>query len=205
MIGLFSGARVNEIAQMSLADIVEDNGVYYFNIEDDEEVGKKLKTVNSRRKIPIHPKLPELGLVEYINTLKKMGYNRVFPELKPHLTKGYGRPVSSWFNESLLANRLGVSRDRKQSFHSFRHTAVTALKAHNVSPEIRAQILGHVRGENETTGRYSKDMVPAHITPVIELLDFRLPPIALFIISDGLGALTDALRMKRGVGNKSKS
>ena len=198
LLGLLTGARVNEIAQLILDDILAEDDVYYLNLESDSESGKKLKNANARRKIPIHSTLIDLGFIDYVNALKNAGYARLFPELKPHKTKGYGRPVSAWFNESLLARRLNVERNRTKSFHSFRHSVSTLLKEKGVSPELRAQLVGHVRGETETEVRYSKDLKPIHMIEVVEKIDFSLPAIAKFKISDGLDAVRDALRRKRG-------
>ncbi len=198
LLGLMTGARVNEIAQLLLSDVLADDGVYYLNLESDNESGKKLKNANARRKIPLHSKLISLGFIDYVNALKDAGYTRLFPELKPHKTKGYGRPVSAWFNESLLAGRLKLERNRSKSFHSFRHSVSTLLKEKGVSSELRAQLLGHVRGETETEVRYSKDLKPIHMIEVVEKIDFSLPDIAEFNIPDGLDAVRDALRRKRG-------
>lgn len=44
VVGLDDGARVNEIAQLMLDDVLADDGVYYLNLESDSENGKKLKT-----------------------------------------------------------------------------------------------------------------------------------------------------------------
>ncbi|EPO1789856.1 tyrosine-type recombinase/integrase [Cronobacter turicensis] len=198
LLGLLTGARVNEIAQLLLDDILAEDDVYYLNLESDSESGKKLKNANARRKIPIHSTLIYLGFIDYVNALKNAGYARLFPELKPHKTKGYGRPVSAWFNESLLARRLNVERNRTKSFHSFRHSVSTLLKEKGVSPELRAQLVGHVRGETETEVRYSKDLKPIHMIQTVEKIDFSLPEIAKFNIPDGLDAVRDALRRKRG-------
>ncbi|HGH4664471.1 TPA: DUF6538 domain-containing protein [Enterobacter kobei] len=198
LLGLMTGARVNEISQLLLGDILAEGGVYYLNLENDSESGKKLKNANARRKIPLHSKLISLGFIDYVNALKDAGYVRLFPELKPHKTKGYGRPVSAWFNESLLAGRLKLERNRSKSFHSFRHSVSTLLKEKGVSSELRAQLLGHVRGETETEVRYSKDLKPIHMIEVVEKIDFSLPEIAKFNIPDGLDAVRDALRRKRG-------
>lgn len=46
--------------------------------------------------------------------------------------------------------------------------------------------------------RYSKDLKPIHMIEVVEKIDFSLPAIAKFKISDGLDAVRDALRRKRG-------
>ncbi|HFV9237517.1 TPA: tyrosine-type recombinase/integrase [Enterobacter mori] len=197
LMGVLTGARVNEIAQLLLDDVLAEDGVYYLNLESDSENGKKLKNANARRKIPIHSTLIGLGFIDYVNALKDAGYDRVFPELKPHKTKGYGRPVSAWFNESLLARRLKLERNRTKSFHSFRHSVSTLLKEKGVSPELRAQLVGHVRGETETEVRYSKDLKPIHMIEVVEKIDFSLPVIEKFNIPDGLDAVRDALRRKR--------
>ncbi|MDU7187743.1 MAG: SDR family NAD(P)-dependent oxidoreductase, partial [Klebsiella sp.] len=50
---------------------------------------KSLKTVNAIRQVPIHPRLIELGLLEYVDALKVAGYDRLFPELKHNKIKGY--------------------------------------------------------------------------------------------------------------------
>lgn len=197
LLGLMTGARVNEISQLMLSDVLADDGIYYLNFESDSENGKKLKNANARRKIPIHSKLIDLGFIDYVSALKNAGYDRLFPELKPHKSKGYGRPVSAWFNESLLAGRLKLERNRTKSFHSFRHAVSTLLKEKKVSPELRAQLVGHVRGETETEVRYSRDLKPMHMVEVVEKIEFSLPQIAKFNIPDGLDAIEDALRRKR--------
>jgi hypothetical protein len=63
------------------------------------------------------------------------------------------------------------------------------LKEKGVSSELRAQLLGHVRGETETEVRYSKDLKPIHMIEVVEKIDFSLPDIAKFNIPDGLDGL----------------
>ncbi|KAJ9434351.1 Phage integrase family protein [Candidatus Pantoea symbiotica] len=197
LLGLFTGARVNEIAQLYLKDLLEEDGVFYLNLDSDEASGKKLKNANARRKIPLHSVIINLGFIDYVQALRDSGYERLFPELKAHRTKGFGRPVSAWFNESLLAGRLKMARNRSKSFHSFRHTVATHLKEKGVSSEFRKQLLGHVRGETETEVRYSKDLKPVHMIAVIEQLDFELPNICKFNSEDGLSAINNAILIKR--------
>ncbi|BDO04984.1 hypothetical protein KAM622c_45710 [Klebsiella quasipneumoniae subsp. quasipneumoniae] len=66
---------------MLLSDVLADDGVYYLNLESDNESGKKLKNANARRKIPLHSKLISLGFIDYVNALKDAGYARLFPAL----------------------------------------------------------------------------------------------------------------------------
>jgi hypothetical protein len=69
---LFLGLRPDEAAQLHVADLKRtQKGTWYLDIEatadDDEETNgavKTLKTVNSRRKIPLHPELLKIGLVQ---------------------------------------------------------------------------------------------------------------------------------------------
>jgi integrase len=69
---LFLGLRPDEAAQLHVADLKRtQKGTWNLDIEatadDDEETNgavKTLKTVNSRRKIPLHPELLKIGLVQ---------------------------------------------------------------------------------------------------------------------------------------------
>lgn len=197
LLALFTGARVNELAQLMLDDIKENDGIYFFNFDIDDESDKKLKNANARREIPVHSVLIKLGLIEYVQVLRSAGYDRLFPEITPNTVKGHGKAVSAWFNESILNKRLKLERNRTKSFHSFRHSVSTLLKEKGVSSELRAQLAGHVRGTTETEVRYSKDLKPLYMVEVVERIDFSLPEIAKFNIPDGLDALRDALRRKR--------
>ncbi|WP_271874423.1 site-specific integrase [Pectobacterium sp. A5351] len=106
LIGFFTGARINELCQLYLDDIKQDAvGFYFFEISN-ERADQSLKTIHSRRKIPLHPTLIKLGLVRYCEALKKAGHERLFPELPYHPVKGYGDKASDWFNRSLLKERL---------------------------------------------------------------------------------------------------
>ncbi|HIA2696839.1 TPA: DUF6538 domain-containing protein, partial [Escherichia coli] len=100
LIGFFTGARINELCQLYLDDIKQDAvGFYFFEISN-ERADQSLKTIHSRRKIPLHPTLIKLGLVRYCEALKKAGHERLFPELPYHPVKGYGDKASDWFNRS---------------------------------------------------------------------------------------------------------
>ncbi len=97
LIGLLTGARLGEIAQLGIDDIWQnDSGVWLFDITDgadqDDDASpakKRLKNSNARRQIPVHPKLIELGLLDWHKQLQQHGYKRLFPELKFDAVKGY--------------------------------------------------------------------------------------------------------------------
>jgi len=63
LIGLYTGARLNEICQLHLEDLEQiNNGLYVFNFNCGSE-DKTVKTRSSSRIIPIHSKLIDLGLI----------------------------------------------------------------------------------------------------------------------------------------------
>ncbi|VGO14443.1 hypothetical protein PDESU_03004 [Pontiella desulfatans] len=62
---LYTGARLNEIAQLSVSDLCVVDDIPCFNITTEGEVAKSLKNARSRRLIPVHPALIELGLLRY--------------------------------------------------------------------------------------------------------------------------------------------
>ncbi len=76
-----------------------------------------MKAVHAIRQVPLHPRLIELGLLEYVNALKAAGYDRLFPELKHNKIKGY-RAAPKSFNENYFGKVLGFPHDDKK--HSTR-------------------------------------------------------------------------------------
>lgn len=204
LLGIYTGARLNELSQLYITDLkVTDTGVYYldFNLDgpdklDADEPDKSLKTVNSQRIVALHPHLIELGLPPYVKALSEAGYCRLFPELKRDEVKGYGKPAGSWFNERFLGKQLAIPRDGKRTFHSFRHTFITALSELGVPPDIQAQLAGHSRGETIAAVRYRKDTDAERLLDYVKQLDFKLPEIKPFVVADGLAAVRDGLRRK---------
>ena len=79
--GLYSGARVGELAQLYLRDFADIHGVKFFRISDDND-GQSVKNASSRRLVPIHPDLLELGLWDRVERLRAQGQERLFPDLQ---------------------------------------------------------------------------------------------------------------------------
>ncbi|MCX7278126.1 MAG: hypothetical protein NTZ15_12520 [Burkholderiales bacterium] len=126
-----------------------------------------------------------------------MGHVRLFPELTWDETKGYGKYVGRWFNQQLLGTALGLVRNGKQTFHSFRHTFITACSNAEMPERLRNELAGHSRGQGEGHATYIKDRSADEQAPYIEKLNFGLLNVAPFNVTEGLKALQDALRRKR--------
>ena len=165
LIALYSGARLTEICQLYLSDIKVIDSVYVFDVNGTQD--KKLKNSSSKRLIPIHSKLIELGLITYLNQLKLSKEKRLFPELKLR-RDGYGQDASKWFGR--YRKRIGID-DSTKVFHSFRHTMIDQLKQKEVPKEMVANIAGHL-DESVTFGRYGKNYKPEVMQQYIELLQF---------------------------------
>jgi integrase len=176
LLGLFTGARSNEIAQLRLCDFIENAGVRCINITHDLEGGTRTKNASSNRILPLHPVLWEIGLDDYLNDLKSLGADRLFPNLPADPKTGKREKyLSRDFNETLLAE-VGVHRLRVKVFHSFRDTVADTLASANVHAAYIADWLGHAR-EGVTAvnyvGVYSVDVGKNIILPSLNFkLDF---------------------------------
>ncbi|HGE8282535.1 TPA: DUF6538 domain-containing protein [Serratia marcescens] len=202
LLALYTGGRMNELCQLYLSDIrVSENGVAYldFNLDApdkvmDSEADKSLKTLNALRQMPIHPELIRLGFLKYVEALKSDGQERLFPELKFNKTKGYRGYASKWFNELYCGNQLGLERNGKIVFHSFRHNYVNSLDRLELSERMIAQLVGHVRGNTTAMTTYRKDRAVEDQFHAISGLTYNLPEIAPFNAEAGLKAMKDGVR-----------
>jgi integrase len=160
LISVFSGMRLNEICSLYLDNIIQDkvNGrkkIWCFNIlEEPDRPDKHLKTLSSKRVVPIHDTLIDLGFLEFVELLKKRHTNRqrLFQELK-YGEGSYIRNVSYFFNKKYLT-LLGLKTDKK-NFHSIRHTVIDHLKQKLVDISFINELVGHHHG-NIDLDRYGK-------------------------------------------------
>lgn len=135
VIGLFTGARLNEICQLNTSDISEyEKGKWQFSFndegEEDEEGNpvskKRLKTTSSNRTMPVHPRLVELGFIEYWKKRKKLGKVNLL-DVTAAKKDGYGKTPGQFFNDKLMKEYVGINSPKKV-FHSFRYTVITRLR-----------------------------------------------------------------------------
>ena len=194
LLGLYTGGgRINELSQLHLANIQQTaSGQWYVNFNRNER-GQKLKNRPSKRIVPLHPVLLELGFDKWIAALAAAGYTRVFPELKHDSEKGFGKAATKWFTNYMAG--LGIPRDGTKTFHSFRHTFINALPV-DIPDRMGRQLTGHTRGKDVHDTRYKKDAEPEVLAPYVNRLAVTLPTIAPFDVEVGLCAVKDALQRK---------
>ncbi|QOP45694.1 site-specific integrase [Sulfurimonas paralvinellae] len=159
LIALYTGMRQNEICQLYIEDVKSEvistgETVYYFDLNEDKD--KHLKNDNAYRLIPIHPKLIELGFIDYFNSIKEK-QERLWDNLRLHPTqKRYNTDYNKTFMKYF---RTHVTKDPTQVFHSFRHTVGDQLLKnavkHKLPKDLMNQILGHEPDKDETSRTYS--------------------------------------------------
>lgn len=189
LLALYTGARANEIAQLLVTDFVTTSGgincIVILDLEDDiddddplpapdEKPKKSVKTAASRRWVPIHPKLVELGFLNYVEHIKGKGEARLFPELTYDPRNGYGRKVSRDFAQ--VTKTLGIWVKRKKVFHSFRGTLNGRLLRLGMSQELRDYALGHTN-DSMNVQHYAKRVEDRPYEAILEWLskvDFGL-------------------------------
>jgi integrase len=138
LIGAYTGARLEEIAQLRVADIQEREGVWFFDIHNGN--GNSLKNKSAPRCVPIHSQLIAAGLLDYVAGLQKD--SRLFPALKPRKSKN--NKVGAELSDEFLdwRRRVGVVRE-SVNFHSFRHTVTNMFEKLGVPDTDAARVLGH--------------------------------------------------------------
>ncbi|MCG9107716.1 phage integrase N-terminal SAM-like domain-containing protein [Laribacter hongkongensis] len=137
MLGLFTGGRISELAQLDIADIQQHEGIWAISINGEGD--KSIKTLAATRLIPIHPILLDCGFLDYVNDTKAYG-TKIFPYLTPDTFGSYGATPSERWGKYL--DKLGI-KDKQKVFHSFRSTSNDRLKQNGVPEESRCQFVGH--------------------------------------------------------------
>ncbi len=172
LIGIYTGARLGEIAQLDLADIKKQDGMWVFDINEEGD-RKSLKTSAARRLVPIHSKLIEAGLLDYVKAMTDRRATRLFPDFTYDSKNGWGRQQSRWFNDRLLV-QLGL-KSKTRVFHSLRHTVNTRLLQAGVTDPLVKSIIGHEQ-DGMTHKQYFKEgFTLQQRTEAMQKLDYHIP------------------------------
>ena len=139
ILGIFSGLRTNEMAQMRLEDIKKESNIWFLHVEDSEQTN--VKTANAIRKVPVHPQLMELGFIDHVTSLRKQKKDRLFWELTK-TRDGYAKQLSRHFNEKYL-RAVGVWERNVKVLYCTRHTFVNALYQNKVDENVIKALVGH--------------------------------------------------------------
>lgn len=145
VLALYTGARINELAGLATDEVLQDNGTWVIDIQfRQNKDNHRLKNIASIRRIPVHPQLIALGLLDFVALRKKQRHWRLFPELS-QLRGSYMKRPSDWFAKG--KEKIFGLLDPDVTFHSFRYTVQIKMQLSQISAELRSAYLGHSLGK----------------------------------------------------------
>lgn len=143
---MFTGARPNEISQLTNNDIrQDDDGIWYFDINDADL--KKLKNKQSNRNVPIHSKLIDAGFLNYVKKIQ----GNIFS--KSPKSSDWSNYASAYVIEPFLSENK-IPKQTKEGnivFYCLRHSFITYL-INEKHAEVRfvQELVGHEQGTGTT-------------------------------------------------------
>ncbi|MFD1344285.1 hypothetical protein [Litorisediminicola beolgyonensis] len=79
LIARLAGCRAEEILQLGPEDFGSENGIAYFTVCN--MTGNHVKSTAGERRIAVHPKLVELGLLQFVEMRRRQKQSRLFLDL----------------------------------------------------------------------------------------------------------------------------
>lgn len=158
MIGLYTGARVNEVCQLKLTDIIQERGIWCIAFQKtvDKDLAadpkkkrrcrQSMKGAGCMRIVPIAKPLLDAGFLEFIEDMKATGHPRLFPLLSAGVSRSTGETNARYSQQFVVdfgryLKSLGFPKG--VGFHAFRHTLATELDANDVPEKEIALVTGH--------------------------------------------------------------
>lgn len=142
LIGLYTGMRMQEILQLYVTDVYQKDEIWVFDLNEYHE-DKKLKSPQSKRLVPIHKDLLDLGFKDFVADKKS---ERLFEDAAMASDGTYSSTFSKWFSRYL--SNIDI-KTNKTSFHSLRHNMKDFFREVGESDELAENFLGRSTG---TTG-----------------------------------------------------
>lgn len=182
LIGLYSGARLNEICQLHLSDIrmINDVWCFHFGASVGDETRKRIKNKASIRTVPVHPALINIGFLKYYADRQKAvkpGNQLLFRELTYKALSGYSEKMSEWFNNYLKPKFVDSDNSTENGFHSLRNTfAKQAQNQAQMEDRPRMEILGHKpTATSKIDKQYTQGLLADRLAKEMAKLDYGLP------------------------------
>ncbi len=139
LLALHLFVRLGDVVNSKVCDIGQlPDGIWYIDITPDDA-----KNRNSVRRLPITNNLIQIGFLRYVEHVKALGAEYLFPHRNRQGVTAQHDPsknASRRFGEYL--DSIGIS-DPLLVFHSFRHTGISAMQDAGVPLATAMQIAGH--------------------------------------------------------------
>ncbi len=91
---MFTGARLNEICQLDIADVQRDGDTWFLNITDEGDDNKSVKSKAGKHKVPLHSESILLGFLDFVDSGRKG--TRLFPDYSYSANGGYPNTAAEW-------------------------------------------------------------------------------------------------------------
>lgn len=169
LIALFAGARRAEIAALAVEDLYQDPdaGCWVFHFSRGKGTAKT--RAGDDRKVPLHPILERIGLLEYRQAVAATNSPHLFPVFHG-LKKEPGEVLGKWFTECCQDG--GIYRQWRD-FHALRHTfktqLISQLKAHKLMVD---QLMGHKHADDMDVV-YFHGFEPKDTADTLRALDYK--------------------------------
>lgn len=167
MIAAYTGARQEELGQMTLDDVVLIGNHWCLRITD-LDLDQKVKNLHSLRTLPIPTAIMDSGFMDYVEERRKDGGRMLWKESYTDKRKRTSIQEVSLDNRGRFMTNYGQRfarhvrkplrlTDSGMTFHSLRHSRVDAARRAKIDPEIRRMIAGRLEDADPTEAEYGGD------------------------------------------------
>lgn len=154
MMCMYQGMRLNEVCQLTINDIKNIDGIYCIDINTKD--GKKVKTSNSIRTIPIHP-----SILNQVQNFISSKTDKIFSIDSKKFSEYYRKKIHP-----------KVTSDDKKSLYSLRHNFIDSLLQNDVKIEIIASLAGHAQEYSITMNTYANKVNVKILKEAIEKVNY---------------------------------
>ena len=150
----YTGARREELAQLVVSDVQHDlDAAWHLSIlataDGDDEGKRGVKTLGSRRRIPLHPDLIARGFIDYVRSVPTEG--QLFPRLRPDAAGYFGQNFGKRW--AVYLQQVVKLDSPARPSHGFRHTFKTLCREVGIPEDVHDAITGHA-GEGSVARDY---------------------------------------------------
>lgn len=196
ILALYTGARIGEIAQLKVDDVIRVNGVWCLDIHrscDDDLAGnrseqsrQRLKTSASTRVIVLSQQVIGSGFLDFVEDAREFGHQRLFPHLSGGNVDENGELVGHRYSTQITAQFVRYldkhcPMEKGLGAHVFRHYFATTLTKAGVDEAIIATMTGHVvkMEKSALKKHYIHALDPTTMQNQIQALAQYSPPVVL--------------------------
>ncbi|MCP4800871.1 MAG: tyrosine-type recombinase/integrase [bacterium] len=171
-LSLFTGMRMNEILQLTPKDIRQSkDGIWFIDVNTDN--GKRIKTLASKRQVPIPDYLIKQGFLVFVDTCMTSTLFDIPPSKKTNYRSDtYSKRYAYFCKKKQLL-------EDKCSFHSLRHNFKDYAEEADVPESVFKQMAGWTEGS--VSGNYGNGHKMAKLKGYIDRIadvivaDLKLP------------------------------